>query len=296
MNISSVGRGLLVLLFAASSPAFAQTVTFATETSIGVGDTNYDGAAITITNCTVTIDGPHSFAGLLVQEGGKLTHSVSSSGVLDYLLVWATDQLALAGTNTPFLSHSNVVLSNLLVTDLVGAVVYTNDVDYTLIVNPDGSVMLGRTATSSISDGATVSVDYSYLNPVLVGLDLAVSGDVVVELGGAIDVSAKGYPAGTGPGAGRTSGSPASGGGGGHGGSGGLSLSNALGGFAYGQISEPFEPGSGGGNGYAGPGGCGGGVVRISATGSFRIDGAVLAGGVLATNERAGGGAGGSIW
>ena len=49
----------------------AQTVTFTTNTAIGVGNTNYDSAAIVVTNCTVTMDGPHTFASLLVAGGAR---------------------------------------------------------------------------------------------------------------------------------------------------------------------------------------------------------------------------------
>ena len=45
------------------------------HTSIGPDDSTFDGTNILITNGTVTIDGAHTFANLLVENGGVLTHS-----------------------------------------------------------------------------------------------------------------------------------------------------------------------------------------------------------------------------
>jgi len=56
MRMPFFGRGLSVLLLASSpSPALiAQSVIFTNDTAIAVGETNYDGAAVIVTNCTVT--------------------------------------------------------------------------------------------------------------------------------------------------------------------------------------------------------------------------------------------------
>ncbi len=52
-----------------------QAVVFTSHTAIGVGNTTYDGQEIVVSNCTITINGPHSFASLLVTNGGAITHS-----------------------------------------------------------------------------------------------------------------------------------------------------------------------------------------------------------------------------
>ena len=57
-------------------------VTFTSDTAIGVYDTNYDGMDVVVTNCTLTVDGPHSFASLQLLSGGNLTHTFSSNGQL----------------------------------------------------------------------------------------------------------------------------------------------------------------------------------------------------------------------
>ncbi|HEX7828619.1 MAG TPA: hypothetical protein VF787_03150, partial [Thermoanaerobaculia bacterium] len=65
-------------------------------------------------------------------------------------------------------------------------------------------------------------------------------------------------------------------------------------GGVFGSVFEPKEPGSGGNHpGIATTEGAGGGMVRIRATGTVAIDGAISANGVASSY---GGGAGGSIW
>ena len=60
----------------------AGAVTFTSDTAISFNNTNYDGADIVVTNCTLTVDGPHSFASLQVLNGGNLTHSFAPNGLL----------------------------------------------------------------------------------------------------------------------------------------------------------------------------------------------------------------------
>src|SRR5437588_12399763 len=65
----------------------AQAITFTNDTYIASGDSTYDSLDIVITNCTVTVDGPHTFTAMHVLSGGNLTHSPSNS----LNLVVATD-------------------------------------------------------------------------------------------------------------------------------------------------------------------------------------------------------------
>lgn len=64
------------LLIVISAPATVITSNLA----ITPIDASYDGADLVISNCTVTVDGAHSFNSLLVGAGGVLTHSYSQSG------------------------------------------------------------------------------------------------------------------------------------------------------------------------------------------------------------------------
>lgn len=74
---------LLFGLCAARLPA----VLFLEDAVIGPGDTTYDGQDLNIWRCTVTVDGPHTFANVLVADGGKLTHSPAASGTLTNLVI-----------------------------------------------------------------------------------------------------------------------------------------------------------------------------------------------------------------
>jgi hypothetical protein len=193
----------------------ARAVTFSSDTLIAPTNTAYDGEDIVITNCTVTIDGPHGFLSLHVLSGGTLTHS----------------------------------------------------------------------ALTNNGGGA---------------LNLVLTNDVEIEIGGTVTASARGYGPALGPGAGTTrlTNSPYSyyaGSGGGYGGYGGNSSSQATGGTCYGSISAPVIAGSGGGAG-SGAGGAGGGVINLAAGGILRIDGLVSADGADGLNPQSGGGAGGSLW
>ena len=121
-------------------------------------------------------------------------------------------------------------------------------------------------------------------------------GDVVVENGGLIESNAQGYPAATGPGAGRYGGR---GGGGGHGGMGG-SGGGGAGGATYGDLYAPIQLGSGGGHDYSNPGaGKGGGAIKLVVSNTLTVNGEISANGTngITNNYQAGGaGAGGSIW
>src|SRR5258708_9056286 len=82
MKLLAIRKPILCLPLTAiglsALPAIA--VTFTNDTIIGIS-TNFDGADIVITNCTVTMDGVHAFASLQVLNGGKLTHSSNRSGM-----------------------------------------------------------------------------------------------------------------------------------------------------------------------------------------------------------------------
>ena len=123
-------------------------------------------------------------------------------------------------------------------------------------------------------------------------LTVAVSGDLVVEEGGLIDASDRGYPGNeTYPGASG----PGSYTGGSHLGYGGYYSSGGSPNSTYGSVTRPQEAGSGGSAPYSyDPGKPGGGVVRLTVGGDLQCDGLIRSNGSgeLAKNA----GAGGSIW
>lgn len=79
---------VIVLIMTGRLPAIAQaTTTFTTDSSIASGNSTYDGQNIVVRGCTVTIDGPHSFNSLTVEQNassvsGTVTHSSGPANAL----------------------------------------------------------------------------------------------------------------------------------------------------------------------------------------------------------------------
>ena len=73
----SIWSAAALVLLATGQPlaARAESVVFATNTTIDAGDTTYEGYDVTVRGCTVTINGAHSFASLLVENSGTVTHT-----------------------------------------------------------------------------------------------------------------------------------------------------------------------------------------------------------------------------
>lgn len=69
----------VVLALMSGEPAWA-VITFTTDTLIDDGDPTYDGEEIVVNGCTVTINGAHNFATLLITNAGVLTHTAGQSG------------------------------------------------------------------------------------------------------------------------------------------------------------------------------------------------------------------------
>ena len=127
--------------------------------------------------------------------------------------------------------------------------------------------------------------------------NITVSGDVLIEADGALNLDGTGYAPATGPGAGASASVRAAGAG--YGGNGGKG--DSAGGKAYGSIAEPADLGSGGGNPTAYSslkGGAGGGAAYLTVAGTFTIDGRLSADGLnggASSGYYGGGGSGGSI-
>jgi hypothetical protein len=291
-TLSTLGSALFLALSLS-----ARAEIFTNNTVIQSFDGSYEGAEIVVSNCTLTVNGPHSFSNVLVGAGGTLTHTFSGSSILNVSRSFTDEVQVLNGTNAVSLINTGALVSA-SVTDVGKTVTYTNDVDYALGFPGFGVIQLQRTTNSTIPDGASVLVNYTVNVSTLSGLNLNVTGNVQVAVGGVINVNGRGWAGNLGTGAGgETSPPPVSGGGAGYGGYGGMSSSNALGGTTYGSVAAPIDLGSGGGLGSTGgAGGAGGGAVKIVATGDLILDGLISANGADATNNRSGGGSGGSIW
>src|SRR5262245_3161189 len=194
---------ILSTIMVSTLGTLAATIT--SDTTISFNDLAYEGADVIVTNCTVTVEGSHTFASLQLLNGAKLTQVGSDNGLRFNSITVSNEPHVLTATNSVALSHTNVLANTVLVTDLSGTVVFTNDVDYVLQTDVDGNMTIARLDGSSIPDGGTVLVSYvaqELLGPT--GVNLAITGDAFVELGGAIDVSRLGYANGFGPGRGGT--------------------------------------------------------------------------------------------
>ena len=60
----------------------AHAAVFTTDATIAIGVTNYDGQDIVVSNCTLTVNGPHSFTSLLVTSNGVITHTADPDGTI----------------------------------------------------------------------------------------------------------------------------------------------------------------------------------------------------------------------
>jgi hypothetical protein len=304
MKTHGVIRFGAIAWFFCVSLASATAVTFTQDTSISFSDLSYEGADIVITNCTLTVDGPHIFHSLLVQNAGVLTHSPNTNGPQQFTFVVSNEPHAMSATTPTTLGNINVDTSTITVLNTARTTIYTAGVDY--VITPVGqAVQLTLTTNSAIAEGAIVLVNYDWMETVQ-GFTLFINNGATVEAGGAINVSGKGFAGGNGVNPGNNGGAGASqitnfpfafsaGGGGGHGGAGGMSSTFARGGATYDSTTNPASLGSGGGTG-SGIGGAGGGSAMILVSGNFQIDGLILAGGARGTNAHSGGGAGGSLF
>ena len=71
-------RSLALALSFTAATAFG--LTFTSNTTIGTGDPTYDGQDLVVSNCTLTVNGAHNFASLLLTNGTVLTHSAAPNG------------------------------------------------------------------------------------------------------------------------------------------------------------------------------------------------------------------------
>lgn len=60
--------------------ADAEAITINTDTVLSPGDTTYEGADLVVSNCTLTVNGTHSFGSLWLRDGAVLTHSPAPNG------------------------------------------------------------------------------------------------------------------------------------------------------------------------------------------------------------------------
>ncbi len=232
--------------------------------------------------------------------GELLVHRLDLSGVTDLTVAGGgLDAAQVIGEDDPQFAFATTIAGGFLRLPALYASQLTAD---------GGSVRVGTasvTGDATLGGGAQMQVDADAMSVTgtlnLLGgatlthlattaaaprqLQLSV-GSLLVDAGAAIDVSGKGYPAGTTPGA--FAGAASSGyAGGSYGGRGGHDDKGGLAMATFGPLTAPDRSGGG-----SAKGGAGGGLVRLTASGSVTVNGAIRADGVGATQ---GGGAGGGV-
>ncbi|MEI6075098.1 MAG: hypothetical protein WCS94_05960 [Verrucomicrobiota bacterium] len=75
-----INQRLLIALAWTLPWASANATIFTASTTINGGDTIYDGQDIVVSNCTLTVSGPHLFTSLLVTSNGVVTHLAAPAG------------------------------------------------------------------------------------------------------------------------------------------------------------------------------------------------------------------------
>ena len=238
------------------------------ENSKGVGQTLVGTSVTTVDEFDLTVAG---LAGVSLEGSLALTNSSLFIPELSKIQIGESVSLA----NTPDL-------------DITGALVLSGTTPHVfnnIIIQNEGSLTHSNNSQTEEHK-----------------LDL-VANSLVVQEGGDIDVSERGYSAapkinggqGFGPGGGNNGQYRASGGG--YGGRGGDGQFGEIGGLEYGSKNFPNSLGSGGGSAWqnSGVGGAGGGSLKLTITEDFVLDGTLRADGQGGDNY-GGGGSGGSIW
>ncbi|MBI2441109.1 MAG: hypothetical protein HYV35_07040 [Lentisphaerae bacterium] len=197
---------------------------------------------------------------------------------------------------------------NLLLFYNAGAVPPALNVGGNLILTNGGKLYMYsiQTNDSYPSYGARVSVTndlliyassrlYPVSHPTNGGSVFFTMSNLVIASNAAIDANSLGYApgsqSGSNPGFGPGKGAARAGAG--YGGFGG-NFGNG-GGLTYGSTNTPLDPGSGGGTFPGQPGGGGGGLVRVQASQTITINGAISANGYSSGANNSGSGSGGGI-
>ncbi len=256
-----------------------------------------------------------------IEDGASITGTLALNG---YTYFYNYGDVALATKTNTYNSFYNydtgsVTLENLQLGSydyiFYGGAVTVNDLSI-LELNTGSTLMMGtleqlQVASAHIASSATLTHDANDDTKEAI-VNVHCTGDFVIDSGGQIDVSYKGYSGSNGPGAGEDADSTANyankgGGGGAYGGDGGdseyASSYDGYGGTAYGDESNPMDFGSGGGMGYrytvGYAGGAGGGLILLKVDGTLTVNGYVKANGQDPQNGNSyasgGGGAGGGI-
>ena len=82
-HIRTLLAAFALMLLLTDANAITFTSNAAISAAISAGNTTYDGEDIIVQGCTLTVDGSHTFASLLVTNGGVLAHLPAPNGEAD---------------------------------------------------------------------------------------------------------------------------------------------------------------------------------------------------------------------
>ncbi|MFZ2188856.1 MAG: InlB B-repeat-containing protein [Candidatus Moraniibacteriota bacterium] len=170
------------------------------------------------------------------------------------------------------------------------------------VVIPNTSRLIGNSARTfnSLTVDGKLTHYYNYTTKQY-AIDYIISGDCTVNASGTIDLNYKGYQHSAGPGqgvdSGLVNGAYSGSSGASYGGNGGVGNTASPAGPTYGSTLQPTELGSGGGDvTYESRiGGSGGGLAKLSVSGTTTISGIITAKGQNSSTMGAGG-SGGGFW
>lgn len=176
------------------------------------------------------------------------------------------------GGTAKFIANSPIAVTESIEIDKNGILELNKYNDSGAAPNTASSVHVrsGGTLTHTKGTGATENAK----------IHLSVSGDIVVDEGGSINATGKGYPNGKGPGGGAGNMTGA-----------GYASYGYTGQKPYGSILRPIHWGSATGRNYNG-----GGAIHLIVSGDIIVNGTVEADGQYSTDKNAYGSCGGSVW
>src|SRR5690242_4567708 len=114
--------GRLILLAALAALNFTTFgATFTSDTLISFTNLDYEGAAIVVTNCALTVEGSHTFGSLQLLSGAKLTQVQTDNGLRFISTQISNEPHVLTGTNLVTLNNTNVITASpIVITDPSG--------------------------------------------------------------------------------------------------------------------------------------------------------------------------------
>ena len=230
------------------------------------------------TNWTFPFSGPY------IWDGSASTDWFTAANWDTNSVPTTTDDVIIDGgyTNAPTLSviAGSVTIASLTIGSSTNSTTTLSYGTSTKRLIVTGNLTVGPYGVLTHTDNSTSETHALWVD---------VGGDFTLSTGGIINVDARGYDGGYGPGKGTIIYS-----GGAYGGLGSILFSASSSGVTYGSITAPINLGSGGRGGPSAGGG--GGSVILNITGSIAVNGIVTAQGETVSGYGSGAGSGGSIY